>query len=340
MLFKGKQTQSKLTYDHMLSPVERIIGTGDLWGKVDAFIDLSEAAEYSQATLAGYRQKLGDFVRFMNSLGITKPHEVQEEHIVKYILFKKKTCNGVSVNTYYRYVKTWFNWMLDPVRKIITASPFAGMKTPSVPKTVIKPLTYEQIQRMLACCTPLLRGVRDKAIVMLIYDSGLRRTEVSNIRLSDVDLKRGAIKVMGKGAKERYVGIGDETRKAILKYLYMRKDTEPWLFVTQKGNASKMTPNGIYLEVKRLMKRAGITGVKLGTHTLRHSFATEAIRRGANLFHVQSLLGHSSLHMTRRYAQTVDSEEAISRCHDSGERWISAWQIPCRNPVIGCEVRG
>ena len=316
LIAKNNQAQARLTNDNLITPLTRLIGGLDLWGRIDSFLTLAEAAGHSPNTLSGYRFALGDFVRFVNALGATMPEDVKEEHVVAYLAHKRKTCNGVSVGTYYRHLRPWFNWMLSPERRIIEKSPLAGIKTPPIPKTVIKPLTGEQIQQILACCTNYTSGLRDRAIIMLIYDSGLRRSEVSNIKLEDVDLQRGAIKVMGKGAKERYVAMGNATKNAIMQYLYRRKDTSPWLFVTHyKDNPGRMCPHSIGLTIRRTMRRAGITGVKTGPHTLRHSFATTSIRNGANLFYVQSLLGHSTLNMTRRYAATVDSEEAIKQHH-------------------------
>ncbi|MCL2706906.1 MAG: tyrosine-type recombinase/integrase [Dehalococcoidia bacterium] len=308
--------QQRITRNQLISPLKRIIGDVDLWGRMDAFLNISDANGYSPNTISSYRNLLTHFIRFMNSQGVTYPDEVMEQHIVAYIIHRKRTCNGVSVGTYFRHVRAWFNWMRDPHRGIIQTSPFDGLKTPPTPKTVIKPLTGDQVQRIMSFCTDYFRGARDKALVMLIYDSGLRRSELSNIKLEDIDLKRGAIKIMGKGARERYIAIGDVTKKVLLSYLYRRTDNLPWLFVTQKvENRAQMSPGNISQIISDLMRCAGITGVKLGPHTLRHSFATASIRNGANLFHVQSLLGHSTLDMTRRYAATVDSEEAVRQHH-------------------------
>jgi len=165
----------------------------------------------------------------MNSIGVTQPEEVSEEHIVAYIIHKKETCNGTSVNTYFRFVRAWFNWMVG--RGIINKSPLASLKPPTIPKTVIKPLDYEQIQRMLACCSKYFSGRRDRTIVALIFDSGLRRSEISNIKLADIDLKRGAIRVMGKGAKERYVAIGEVAKKIT----YTKEQLIAWMKIFCKG---------------------------------------------------------------------------------------------------------
>ena len=317
LIVKNNQAQTKLTTDPLTAPLARLIGGFDLWGRLDSFLILSEASGHSPNTIRAYRTKLGDFVRFVNSLGATMPGDVTEDHVIAYLAHKRKTCNGVSINAYYRHIRPWFNWMASPERRIIEKSPFAGIKTPPIPKTVIQPLTVEQIEQVLSCCNNYTRGLRDRAIIMLIYDSGLRCSEVSSIKLEDVDLKRGAIKVMGKGAKERFVAIGEEAKNSLMQYLYRRKDTAPWLFVTHfEDNPGRMLPYNIGLTIRRTMRRAGITGVKTGPHTLRHSFATASIRNGANLFYVQSLLGHSTLNMTRRYAAVIDSEEAVKQHHN------------------------
>ena len=283
-----------------------------MWGRLGAFISFGEASGYSDKTSITYRYHIGNFIRFLNSLEVIYPEDVTPDQVVAFLQHKRKdcACNGVTVNTYYRAIRSWFNWMVE--QNAIDKSPLLKLKTPPIPKTVIKPITADQVQQLLLCCSKYFRGQRDKAIISLLFDSGVRRLELVNIKLDDIDLKQGYIRIMGKGAKERYVAIGKEAKRAIVDYLFMRNDALPWLFVSHlKERRDKLTPDAITLMVNKLMKRAGITGVKLGPHTLRHSFATASIRNGANLFHLQSLLGHSTLNMTRRYVATVDSEEAI-----------------------------
>lgn len=222
---------------------------------------MSAAADHAQATLDGYSIKLGNFIRYLNTIGVTMPSQIGEEHLIAYILHKKKTCNGVTINTCYRHVRAWINWMVQ--RGILKTSPCAGLKTPTLPKTIIKPLSPDQVESMAACCTNHFSGIRDKAIIILLYDSGLRRNELSNITLDDIDIKHSAIRVMGKGARERRVPLGDTARAALMQYLCLRHDAEPWLFITHyKDRPGKLTPNGISLVVKRAMQRAKITGVK------------------------------------------------------------------------------
>lgn len=143
----------------------------------------------------------------------------------------------------------------------------------------------------------------------MFLDTGLRLEELANIQLQDVNFDHGTIKVMGKGAKERLVGIGRATQKALLKYLLMRTDNHDCLWVTEERMPLKR--RGVQTAIGRLAERAGITDAKRGPHTFRHTSATMALRNGASPFYVQSLLGHATLAMTRRYTETVNSEDAV-----------------------------
>lgn len=308
------QAQSKLNEEQILTPINHILGNPTLAGRIETFCNYGAAADYSTETLKAYRGHLGEFVKYMRQLGITTPEQVLEEHIIAFIIHKRNTCNGTSIYTYFIHVRAWFNWML--ARGIISQSPFAMLKKPILPKTIIKPITPEQVDMLLACCTNLSYGIRDRAIIMLIFDSGLRRSEVCKIKLEDINFKKRSIHVMGKGSKERLVAIGERTKEAILNYLFIRKDTLPWLFISRYMlNPAPLTPDAVTHMVSKMFKRAGITGVKRGPHTLRHSFATTSILNGANLFELQALLGHSELDMTKKYARTIDCLKAVEHHH-------------------------
>jgi integrase/recombinase XerC len=169
----------------------------------------------------------------------------------------------------------------------------------------------EQIRDLLLLCDEnRFLGTRNKAIVLTLLDTGLRLTELANIQLANVDFDRETIKVMGKGAKERVVRIGKKTQKAILRYLLMRKDDHPCLWVTEERRPLRAF--GVQTMIKRLGRRAGISSVRCSAHTFRHTFATRALLNGAGEFEVQSLLGHEGLDMTRRYAASLRSEAAVA----------------------------
>ena len=129
----------------------------------------------------------------------------------------------------------------------------------------------------------------------LLADTGLRLNELASIQTADIDFGKRVIKIWGKGSKQRVVRYGDLSAQLMDEY-------------ESSDNLLGMTPNAIRLMLDRLGKS---TGIKCNAHSFRRTFATESVRNGMNLFHVQSLLGHSSLTMTRIYAEQVNSEDAI-----------------------------
>jgi site-specific recombinase XerD len=157
-------------------------------------------------------------------------------------------------------------------------------------------------------------GSRNRAIILILLDSGLRVSELASIKLEDVDTERGLIKVLGKGSKERVVRIGSTAQKALWKYLMFRhKTTSQALWLTEEGTPlSKCT---VQIMVKRLKERAGVT-VKGNCHKFRHTFALSFLRKDRNPFNLQYLLGHSDLRMTRHYVSTLGAEDAL-KAHES-----------------------
>jgi len=293
---------------HSISTLERIIGSGDLRGQLEAFLLTCKVEGFTEQTIDGYRLKLSLLVRFLNSLGITNPQQVNINHIRLFILEKQKTVNGVSINTIFRHIRRWFNWMVE--EGILPVSPMAGMKAPRIPKTIIQPFQPEHIKALLAVCDSSFVGTRNKALVLTFYDTGLRLFEMVSIKLSDIDLERGCIKVWGKGAKERLVGLGKTSQKAIYRYLLMRHDTNPYLWITEERD-KPLKRFGVVILIRRMGVRANLQGVRCSPHTFRHAFGTNSLKNGASVFEVQSLLGHSTLDMTRRYAATLNSEQSL-----------------------------
>jgi len=162
-------------------------------------------------------------------------------------------------------------------------------------------LTASQVKQLLDVCDS-----RDRAMILLMVDSGLRRQEVCNLNKSDLDLETGGIHVrQGKGHKDRITAIGATTRRAILLYIRIipnQADNAP-LFQTQDGY--RLTGDGIQSIFRRLSK---VAGFKVSAHMLRRTFATLALKAGLDVVSLQSLLGHSSLETTRRYIQLLDDD--------------------------------
>jgi site-specific recombinase XerD len=157
-------------------------------------------------------------------------------------------------------------------------------------------------------------GCRNKAIILMFLDTGLRASELANIKLDEIDSERGWIKVKGKGAKERVVRIGATVQKALWRYLvYREKNKCEELWLTEEGKPMKVA--GIQIMLMRLKERAGVTA-KGNCHRFRHTFALNFLRKDRNPFNLQYLLGHSDLRMVKHYVSTLGMEDAL-KAHES-----------------------
>jgi len=189
-----------------------------------------------------------------------------------------------------------------------------NINPPKLDNVLIKPFTKDHVNRLLLVTSgQRFIDFRNRAIVLVFLDTGIRRQEMAGLRVQDVDFETGLVRVFGKGRKERYVRIGKTTRKALLNYLAKRDDEYACLWVTEERKPLK--PDGIKILVRRLCRWAKITGVKCGTHTFRHTAAINYLRNGGSEFTLQIMLGHTSLAMTRRYVMAMGTED-MARVHE------------------------
>ncbi|MFQ6029964.1 MAG: tyrosine-type recombinase/integrase [Dehalococcoidia bacterium] len=248
------------------------------------FLDDRRARGLSPRTCRFYDGYLKSLLR-----GITQPvFSMTKDDITDFL--NSLTCNPGGKHAYFRAIRTFFRWALD--EEYISVLP--KMKAPKVPK----PLRYAVKLEDIATLLESAKSVRDKLIISMLADTGLRRSELLGIGLDDIDLERQVIKVWGK-AKERVVRYGPYTQGLLLDWL---KEYQG------EGSLFELTGIGLTCVLKRLEKK---TGIKCNAHAFRRTFATQSVRNGLNVFYVQSLLGHSSLTMTRIYAEQVSSEDAI-----------------------------
>jgi site-specific recombinase XerD len=218
-----------------------------------------------------------------------------------------------TVHHYYATLRVFFNWCLG--EGFLVQSPLAKIKLRNPNLKVIQPYSSDEVARMLAVCdydcqhNAKFLGSRNKAIVLMLLDTGVRVSEMGNINLEDIDTERGWVKVTGKGAKERVVRIGASAQKALWRYLVYRPNTEKGrLWLTEEG--TPLRPNGIQMVIKRLKQRAGVTS-RGNCHRFRHTFALSFLRADRNPFNLQYLLGHSDLRMVRHYTATLGMEDAL-----------------------------
>jgi site-specific recombinase XerD len=292
--------------------LDQLIAQNDVFGYFAAFLVSCKVEGLLPASIQAYRCLAGEFVKYLSRVGVSDPRQITASHVRMFILLKQQTCNSVSVHTYYRHAKRFINWMVN--EGILEKSPMVTIKPPRMAQTMVKPFNVTDLRTLLALCdSETFLGTRNKAIILLFVDTGLRLAELTNIALADIDFDRGIIKVLGKGARERVVHISQNTQKAIFKYLMKRTDKLPWLWLNTERN--KLEYWGVVQMVKKLGQKATLKGVRCSPHTFRHTAATLALENGALEFEVQSMLGHSTLAMTRRYVSSINSEKAAEAHH-------------------------
>jgi len=271
----------------------------------------------SPNTVRAYAETLRRFARIGQEEGF--PDDVSgitPAHLYAYL--GRFTAYSLETrHRYFREVRCFFNWLVtaDHLRE----SPFRLLRNVRLPQRIVQPFSPEEVARLLACCnanTPA--GIRDRAILLTLLDTGVRCSELIQLEIKDLDLEAGRLRVLhAKGNKQRVVPFASRCRQAIMDYLEMRgTDPGPLFPATNSGNHSlkpgtALRPNGLKQMLRRLGKQAGVP--KVHAHRFRHTFATWAIEQDARELDVQYLLGHSCPDMVRRYASTYNCEQAARR---------------------------
>ncbi len=203
-------------------------------------------------------------------------------------------------------IKAFFNWAFE--EGFIIYNPANGVRVGGLLKKVVRGMSEQELKRLLEAVqdSSTVLKVRNKAIVYILVDCGLRISELVNLQLGDVDLQRGVLRIRGKGSKERLVRMGLSTQKALWEYMAIREGFIQCLWVNEAGN--KQDVSGVQQWLRKLGKRIG---KRIYPHLLRHTFAISFLRNGGNVFALQASLGHSSLEMTRRYCQALGFEDVF-----------------------------
>ena len=283
---------------------------GNLGNYLKVFLLSCRVEGKSPLTLQHYRQRVSAYIIFAK--GAKLPKNVRDITAQDIRLFlgslQLRELEPSTIYAHYRALKTFFNWLVN--EGFADSNPLDRIKPPKVPTKLPKPFSPHDIDSfiMLTSGNKFLQ-LRNRAIILVDMDTGLRLSEIVAINVSDIDLNRETIRVMGKGGKERYVRIGRKTQKAILRYLAMRDDDYGCLWVTEERRPLKL--RGLQIMVKRLCHLAGINDAKPGPHTFRHTAAISCLRNGMGEFQLQMMLGHSTLQMTRRYVSSLNADDVI-----------------------------
>lgn len=276
---------------------------------IEKFIRYLEIEKnYSKHTVLNYRLDLEEFGRFLGELVLEK---VDYLFLRKYLVcLKEKNLNSRSIGRRLSTLRSFFRFLNR--EGYIKSNPIASISSPKQDKHLPLFMTEDEVLRLLETVSSKdERGLRDRAVLETFYSTGMRVSELAGLSIQDIDFIGGIAKVMGKGKKERIVPVGDTAMRAIRNYLDKRKRESDVLFLNKNGR--RITDRGIRNITAKYLRLASMRH-GISCHTLRHSFATHLLNRGADLRSVQELLGHVNLSTTQIYTHLTT--EKIKQVYD------------------------
>lgn len=296
---------------------------------IESYIQDHVGGNHSPKTVEWHQTAPGLLQAFLEQEeGLTGVREIEADHLTRWFTFmrkypgaRQKLRSERTIQTYARSVRAFFHWLIR--RQLLETNPFALVTFPKVGKPLIQTITAEEFESLLAACTPPNEtgpiaeraAVRNRAILWVFYDTGIRVSELCHLRIENLDRKRGVLTVSGKGSKERRIALGQNCQRHLLYYLdHHRPDAEE---LSEWGSAGEdhlflsetrlpITKNGITLLFARLKKRVGITGRRISPHIFRHTFAIRYLVNGGDPFSLQELLGHEDMATVKIYMRMND----------------------------------
>jgi len=271
----------------------------------------------SNNTVKAYEADISSFFQWLDNEDL-KYKNLQEDHINQYIsfLFQRKMRSS-SVNRKISSIKSFYIFLVK--RNFLKNSPLNDLVTPKQEKYLPESMSEAEVDKLLN--SPDVSNKienRDKAMIEMLYATGMRISELVNLKITDVDMKRCVVKVFGKGSKERLVPFGETALDSLRSYLNEREQSSSKeIFLSNRGK--KMTRVAFWQRVKVYLIRENLKN-SISPHTLRHAFATHLLNRGADLRSVQLLLGHSDLSTTQIYTHIAKQRlsDVLKKHHPRG----------------------
>ena len=297
----------------------------DIHGWIDVYLDhLRVERALAKNTLEAYARDLGELAKHLGD--VSDPKDVGPEHVLGFVVAASR--RGKAARSSARQLSAMRGFFKFLVReRAIATDPTELVERPRLARKLPRVLSYDEVERLLAAPPPdTARGVRDSAMIHLMYASGLRVSELCALKLGDLDRRVGTVSPLGKGGKRRVVPVGQVALDRIDVYLELvrsrqgskeikgKTPTDPHLFLSPRGK--RFTRQGFWKLLKAYARAAGIT-TPISPHKLRHSFATHLLRGGADLRAVQAMLGHADLGTPEIYTRVAQDHvrAAYERAH-------------------------
>lgn len=277
----------------------------DINKEIDDYINyISLERQLSVNTIDGYKRDLIDFFTF-----IKKDYSsINTSDINKYIIHLNKNLDSKSINRHIVSIRNYFKFLLKSEK--ITNNPCDNISGLKMDKNLPKVLSEEDINKLLDIELKDALSYRTKAMLELMYSSGLRVSELLSLEVNNIDLDDGIVRIFGKGSKERIVPIDDIALKYLYEYInlyrktLLKNKTNNILFLNTRGE--KLSRQGFFKIIKTLALEKGINK-DISPHTIRHSFATHLLNNGADLRSIQTMLGHESIKTTQIYTHVTNN---------------------------------
>ncbi len=282
---------------------------------------LSSEKKMAQNSLEAYKRDVLEFAEVIREKQKLFLNEASNTEVVAYLLkLKNEGKSAATVNRKVASLRAFYNYLT--AQKIMSDNPTVNIKSPKIERKSIEYLTIEEIENLLGKPDQSIKGLRDRAILELLYATGIRVSEIVEMNIEDVNLRMGFVTCTGEHGKARIIPMGRPSRAAVEEYIYevrpkfLREANsgEKALFVNYSGN--RLTRQGLWKLLKEYARLAGIEN-KLTPQTLRNSFAVHMIQNGADLKSLQELMGHEDISATQIYLSVSKNriKEVYDRSH-------------------------
>ena len=267
--------------------------------QIEEFLNyLSFEKKYSENTVESYKRDLNDFDNYFKK----EIKKINHEDIKNYIQNLGKNLEAKTISRHISSLKSFYKYL--KLTNQIKTSPLANINNPKTQRKLPNILTEDEVNDLLDINLKTDFDFRNKAMLELMYSSGLRVSELINLKVNDIDIQNEVVRIFGKGSKERIIPLDEYATEALNNYIndhrfnLFKHGENNYLFLNNHGN--QMTRQGFFKILKKIALEKNIKK-DFSPHTLRHSFATHLLKHGADLWSIQELLGHSDISSTQIY---------------------------------------
>lgn len=281
---------------------------------------LIEEKKMSANTVEAYRRDVNSFSRFVAERGTLKAEEATNAEVVAYLMrLKQEGKAKATVNRKLASIRTWFQFLME--EGVVSRNPASEIKSPKIERKEIAYLSMEEVDKLMSMPDQSAKGIRDRAILELMYATGIRASELISLEIDDVNVRMGFVTCNGENMKARIIPIGRIGRKAMEEYMYGMRDEilkqhpeERTLFVNYVGNP--ITRQGLWKILKEYGEKAELSQ-SLTPQVLRNSFAVHMLQNGADLKSLQELMGHEDISATQIYLTVTKNriKDVYDRTH-------------------------